>query len=64
MNIKNLNLMSVNKVFSCIILMMLYSCGNNEVSFDSKKQAIISDYRLSKIIIENLNTGEIGRAHV
>lgn len=51
--------MSVNRLFSFIILTMLFSCSNNEVSFDSKNQVIISDNRLSKIIIENLNTGDV-----
>jgi len=59
MNIKNLNRMNASKFFYFFIFIIFYSCSNNKVSFDSKRQAITSSYSLSKIIIENLNTGDV-----
>jgi len=50
--------MQVN-FFYFFIFIIFYSCSNNKVSFDSKRQAITSSYSLSKIIIENLNTGDV-----
>lgn len=51
--------MNASKFFYFFIFIIFYSCSNNKVSFDSKRQAITSSYSLSKIIIENLNTGDV-----
>lgn len=39
--------------------MIFYSCETNKFSFDEKNQELISKNHLSKIIIENLSTGDI-----
>ncbi|MBA5792944.1 hypothetical protein H1R17_06265 [Flavobacterium sp. xlx-214] len=59
MSIKNIKGINFRNVLCISILLFIYSCGSNTISFDEKKQVIISECNISKIIIENLKTSDI-----